>query len=185
MFRGALILVAAGILSLGAIAPAFAQDPAPNPQAPAPTAAQTSAPPVATSDKNDSTASKPAPKPKKVWTNEDLAALRADSPVSVVGSQKTNARPNYYSPQDQSELMARMYRLQIDQVQSQIDAVDKQISSIRDSLSGKGSDATRNYDPWGGKPGDLNSQLDQLQKRRDTLVQQQDQLEEQLRRLNF
>jgi outer membrane murein-binding lipoprotein Lpp len=182
MFLGAPILVVAGILLLGGIGPALAQETSSNHQSAAQAPAQLPAP--APADKKDSAAPAPAPKPKKVWTNDDLNELRGDEPVSVVGAQTKNTGRSYSPPPGQTDFAVKMLRQQIDQVQSQIDAVDKQISEIRRSLNGKGSDSERKYDPWGGVPGDLNAQVDQLRARRSSLVKQQDSIEEQLRKLN-
>ena len=134
----------------------------------------------------DSTAAKSAPKPKKVWTNDDMKELRENSTVSVVGPQKRGSEPNnYYSPPPgQSEEMVKMYRQQIDQLQAQVDAIGKQIADLQDAESGKSVDSSRTYDPWGGKTGDWNAQIAQLQKSRDDVLRQIDSIEEQIRTVN-
>jgi predicted nucleic acid-binding Zn-ribbon protein len=112
--------------------------------------------------------------------------LRANSTVSVVGTRKKNApQPNYnYPSYRQSEYMVKMYRQQIDQLQAQVDGIDKQIENLRDAMNGKTVDSSRKYDPWGGRQGDWNSQIDQLQKNRENVLKQIDSAEEQLRKLN-
>jgi uncharacterized protein YukE len=172
-----LLLVAAGMIPFAAPAPASAQDVPPN--------AQSSASPAAPADKKDSPAAPVTPKPKKVWTNDDMSELRANSTVSVVGTQKSNTRPaSYQAPVGQSENLVKMYRQQIDQLQAQVDSIDKQIANLRDAMSGKSVDSSRTYDPWDGRQGDWNSQIDQLQKSRENVLKQIDSVEEQIRRLN-
>jgi uncharacterized protein YukE len=179
MRRCAPVFIAAGISLFAALAPSFAQCTAPI--APSPATA------AASSDKKDSSDSKTTPKPKKVWTNDDMAELRANSTVSVVGPQaqgrKTQQR-NYYPNPSQSESVVKMYRQQIDQLQVQVDSIDKQIANLRDALAGKTVDSSRTYDPWGGRQGDWSSQIDQLQKSREGVLKQIDKVEEQIRKLN-
>jgi parvulin-like peptidyl-prolyl isomerase len=179
MRRWALVFIAAGIFPFAALAPSFAQDTAPI--APTPATA------AASSDKKVSSDTRTPPKPKKVWTNDDMAALHANSTVSVVGPQaqgrKTQQR-SYYPNATQSESMVRMYRQQIDQLQAQVDSIDKQIASLRDAIAGKTVDSSRTYDPWGGRQGDWSSQIDQLQKNRESVLKQIDTVDEQIRKLN-
>jgi uncharacterized protein YukE len=172
------MLVAGGIFAFAVLAASYAQD--------APTNAQTSTPPAASSDKKVTTDAKAAPKPKKVWTNDDMNDLHANSTVSVVGTHKKSApQRNYnYPSSQQSEYMVKMYRQQIDQLQAQVESIDKQIENLRDAMNGKTVDSSRKYDPWGGKQGDWNSQIDQLQKNRENVLKQIDSVEEQLRKLN-
>jgi uncharacterized protein YukE len=176
MFRRTMVLIAAGIVSLSALSPSFAQEAPPNTQ----TTTQSASP----SDKKDSPAPKAAQKPKKVWTNDDMSDLHANSTVSVVGSQKKNAQPTYYPAPGQSEYAVKMYRQQIDQLQTQVAGIDKQIASLHDAMNGKTVETSRKYDPWGGKQEDWNSQIDQLQKNRENVLQQIDSLESQIKKLN-
>ncbi len=187
MFRGAILLITTGILALGTGVPLFAQNTAANGQnSTTPAAAPAAASQTSSTDKKDSTAQTPAAKPKKVWTNDDMGDLHQNSTVSVVGKQKRNTQPNYdYSPPPgQTESMVKMYRQQIDQLQAQADAIDKQISNLQDAKSGKTVDSTRKYDPWGGKQGDWDSQIAQLQKNKDNILKQIDSVETQIRKLN-
>jgi uncharacterized protein YukE len=137
-------------------------------------------------DQKDSSAATPAPKPKKVWTNDDMKELHENSTVSVVGTQKKHTASNNYGspPPGQSEYLVKMYRQQIDQLQAQVDAIDKQIADLRDAESGKTVDSSRTYDPWGGKTGDWNAQIAQLQRSRDDVLKQIDSIEEQIRKVN-
>jgi hypothetical protein len=192
MLRGAILSLTAGMIALGMCGGSFAQDhPAKDPNL-TPPATTTAAPaaahnaaPAGKSDDKDSTGAKPATKPKKVWTNDDMGELHQNSSLSVVGTQKRNSQPNDYSaPPGQSEYMVKMYRQQIDQLQAQADAIDKQILNLQDAKSGKTVDSSRTYDPWGGKTGDWNAQIEQLQKNRDNLLKQIDSIQDQIRKLN-
>ena len=177
MLRRVLVLIAAGTFPFAALAPSFAQDAPPN--------VQSSPSPAAPADKKDSPAPTVAPKPKKVWTNDDMSELHANSALSVVGTQKRKTQLTYYYPNPgQSEYMVKMYRQQIDQLQAQADSIDKQIANLHDAMNGKTVDSSRNYDPWGGKQGDWNSQIDQLQKNRDNVLKQIDAVQDQIRKLN-
>jgi len=176
MIRRSVMLAAVGIFCLASIPASFAQDASANGQTPA----QQAAP----SDKKVSPDTKPAPKPKKVWTNDDMSDLHANSTVSVVGTRKKNAPTTYYANPGQSEYAVKYYRQQIDQLQAQVDSIDKQIADLHDAINGKTVDSSRKYDPWGGKQGDWNTQIDQLQKNRDNVLQQIDTLESQIKKLN-
>jgi len=177
MRRRALVFIAAGIFLFAALAPCFAQDTAPITPTPATAAAS--------SDKKDSSDTRTSPKPRKVWTNDDMAALHANSTVSVVGPQPRKApQRRYYPNATQSESVVKMYRQQIDRLQTQVDSIDKQIANLRDAIAGKTVDSSRTYDPWGGRQGDWSSQIDQLQKTRESVLKQIDTVEEQIRKLN-
>jgi uncharacterized protein YukE len=177
MRRRALVFIAAGIFLFAALAPSFAQDTAPI--APTPATA------AASSDKKDSSDTGTAPKPKKVWTNDDMAELHANSTVSVVGPQPRKTPQRRYDPNaTQTESAVKMYRQQIDRLQTQVDSIDKQTANLRDAIAGKTVDSSRTYDPWGGRQGDWSSQIDQLQKTREGVLKQIDSVEEQIRKLN-
>jgi hypothetical protein len=189
--RRALALVTTGILAWGTCAPLAAQNAAGDSgnSTPASTpGAARAAGDQATADKKDSSAAATAPKTrgKKVWTNDDMGDLHQNSSVSVVGTQKkNNNQPNYDSPPPgQSEYRVKMYRQQIDQLQAQADAVDKQIANLRDAQNGKSVDSSRTYDPWGGRQGDWNAQIAQLEKNRDNILKQIDAVQDIIRRIN-
>jgi hypothetical protein len=192
MLRGAILSLTAAIFALGMCPAPFAQDDPTKDQNSTPPAATTAAPatahntaPAGKSGDKDSTGAKPAPKAKKVWTNDDLGELHQNSSLSVVGTQKRNSQPHDYSPPPgQSEYMVKMYRQQIDQLQAQADAIDKQISNLQDAKNGKTVDSSRTYDPWGGKTGDWSAQIEQLQKNRDNILKQIDSVQDQIRKLN-
>jgi uncharacterized protein YukE len=179
-------LLTAAIFSLGAYVASSAQESAAKGQNPAPAATAPSADPSTKTGKTESTEAKPTPKPKKVWTNDDMAELHENSTVSVVGTRQGNAQPkSYYSPPPgQAEYMVKMYRQQIDQLQAQANAIDKQIANLQDAKNGKTVDSTRTYDPWGGKTGDWNAQIQQLAKSKEDVLKQIDQIQQQIRKIN-
>jgi hypothetical protein len=175
MRRSTLLLVTMGIFSLGTLAPAFAQDPAtksPNANPPADTAS--------------GSASGTAAKPKKVWTNDDMASLDHHGDVSIVGKRKPPQpvyHANDYARNGNNDYRVKYYRQQIDYLQQQADQIDKQISTLQDAKSGKTVDSERTYNPWGGVQGDWNAQISQLQKNKENVETQIDSLEEALRKL--
>ena len=186
MLRGAISVAAIGIVSLVALAPAFAQDSAKKDQNSNPPPAASSAASGAT-DKKDSVASTPAAKPKKVWTNDDMGSLDRHGDVSVVGKRQpaqNNYNGRYSPPPGQSENMVKFYRQQIDNLEKQKDQIDKQISNLQDAKNGKTVDSTRTYNPWGGVQGDWNAQIEQLEKSKEGVQRQIDSLEEQIRKVN-
>jgi len=167
-------LFAATLLSWALAATCFAQQ----------DSASGSSAPAQVSPGTNTTASPPAPQePKKVWTNDDLAGLTRNSPASKTANSNATARrskPGY----DSSENLVRSYRAQIDILQKQIADVDKQIADLQAAVSGKIVDEPRKYNPWGGRIGDWNAQVEQLQKKRQNLQGQIDSLEKKIRQVN-
>jgi len=195
MLRGSRPLLTIAVLSLISQVPSFAQNTAPNNQNSQPPVSTASAPAQTNqsasadkADKKDSTTQVPAPKPKKVWTNDDMGDLHQDpTSVSVVGKKKNSKPENNYRyspPPGQAEYMLKMYRQQLDQLQAQSEAIDKEIANLENAKSGKTVDSTRNYDPWGGRQGDWDAQIAQLRKNKEYVQQQIDSVEEQIRKLN-
>ncbi|HTQ97106.1 MAG TPA: hypothetical protein VMH89_09875 [Candidatus Acidoferrum sp.] len=113
-----------GALLLFGILPAKAQSPDTNSNS------QTSAKPADPSDK-------PAEKkkPKKVWTDDDISSVKGG--VSVVGDAKASSEKqsdNSTATPAGDEVRQKQiqnYRDQIQQYQSQMDAIDKRISQLR------------------------------------------------------
>jgi uncharacterized protein YukE len=193
MLRGAISLAALGIISLLTLAPAHAQDSAnkdqnsnPPPAASA-TSPSTAGDTSAATDKKDPNAPVPAPKTKKVWTNDDMGNLDHHGDVSVVGKRQppqNNYNGHYSPPPGQSEMMVKYYRQQIEALEQQRDNIDKQISNLQDAKNGKTVDSSRTYNPWGGVQGDWNAQIAQLEKNKDNIQKQIDSAEEQIRKIN-
>jgi len=72
------------------------------------------------------------PKPKKVWTNEDMGSVKGD--VSVVGdghsSAKSEQKPSTNADQVHQKQIEN-YRRQIEQYQGQIQAIDKRMDQLK------------------------------------------------------
>jgi len=118
------ITILAGALLFAAL-PGFAQSPDANAGA-KPAATDSSAPANPAQDKK---------KPKKVWTNDEISKVSGG--VSVVGDSSTSgsdtkkkgepAREN----DDFRQRQINEYKKQLSQLQSQIDAIDKRISQLK------------------------------------------------------
>ncbi len=126
--------------------------------------AQSNAVPGATSA---AAASAGAPTAKKVWTNDDVSDLRADSTISTVGS--TGARPagkTVSKPQNQ-----RQYQAQIARLEGQIPVLDKQIAELQDAIDGKPTgDAKSSQRPRNVRADDWNVQMQDLQKKKQDIL---------------
>lgn len=165
------------LLFLAAISTAsYAQDTtsAPSPQ------------PAATS------ASKPKPaqappvtekkKPKKVWTNEDLGSVKGS--VSVVGDQNNSddeldAQKAYVASGNENVRQRRiaMVRNQIQQLQGQLDAIDKRISQLR-NFKGENTSPSGGINPSQGyNMVPLQEQVKQLEDRKKQIQAQIQDLE--------
>ena len=68
--------------------------------------------------------------------------------------------------------------------EAQADAIDKQIANLQDAKNGKSVDSSRTYDPWGGRQGDWNAQIAQLEKNRDNILKQIDSVQDMIRKIN-
>jgi chaperonin cofactor prefoldin len=90
---------------------------------PSPAPAQGSAPPA------------DAPKPKKVWTNENLSG--ANGAVSVVGDPKSNAKTS--SPKQVNAQYVATVRKQLEKLQQQLADLDKQIEDLKNFSAGEPS----------------------------------------------
>jgi chorismate mutase len=77
-------------------------------------------------------------KPKKVWTNDELKSVKTG--VSVVGDSDKGSSHDYtvredgadYDSQDLHQQQLENYRNQIQQLRTQIDAIDKRIAQLKD-----------------------------------------------------
>ncbi len=134
-------------------------------------------------------AQKDKPKPKKVYTEDDLSGMRGNG-VSVVGDDKpagaktatgkagTNATPG--SGQDE-----QYWRRHARQILSQIEATDQKIAKVKEEIKKYG---TAGFDAQSGmKDGivyiqDRNGHLQELEKHRADLEKKLDQLQEEGRK---
>ena len=153
-------------------------------------AAQTSPPssanPSAQSTEPPSQASAPAAAPataqpaaKKVWTNEDVAGLRADSRISTFSQPSAKPAKNGANPGNSKGKDAGWYQNRIAGLEAQLPHLDDQIGQLQAALSGEQVNSVRK---WGGvKPDDWRVELDTLQKKRDSIQAEISTLEDQAR----
>jgi chaperonin cofactor prefoldin len=74
-----------------------------------------------------------APKPKKVWTNENLSG--ANGPISVVGDPKGKPKPP--SSKAANDQYVANVRKQLEKLQQQIAEVDKQLVDLKNFSAGE------------------------------------------------
>jgi len=141
-----------------------------------PGVAQTnSAAPADTSGQNAQPASQastpsPAPAPPaatKVWTNDDVMGLRADSSISTVGQPARKSVKAGANQTNSKGKGAAWYQGRIKSLEAQIPPIDDQIAQLQAALSGQTVNSVRK---WGGvKPDDWRVELDNLQKKHDDI----------------
>ena len=163
-------LLALALVPLGALA-----------QAPPPAPAQQPAP-------------QPEKKAKKVWTNDDLATLPANSPVSTAAATAVGGPAGGAAAEKGAETGAakagtlppekdpKIYKEKLDALQKRLDEVEAKIKSTRDAMSGSqgGSNAVNLSQATPTlRPED---QLAALEKERQDILQQIDDLESQARK---
>ncbi|HTX16037.1 MAG TPA: hypothetical protein VMD77_12140 [Candidatus Baltobacteraceae bacterium] len=146
--------------------------------------AQTS--PASPSPQNNAepSAQAPAPAPsqpatKKVWTNDDVMGLRADSRISTFKQPRTKPAANGTKPPNSRARTAAWYQNRIAGLQAQLPHLDDQIGQLQAALNG---DTVNSVRKWGGvKPDDWRVELDTLQKKRDGIQAEISLLEDQAR----
>jgi len=151
-------------------------------------AAQTNSPspasPSAQSTEPTSQVPAPAPPPaqpaaKKVWTNDDVVGLRADSRISSFSQPNANPAKNGAKPANSKGKDAAWYKNRISGLQAQLPKLDDQIGQLQAALDGETVNSVRK---WGGvKPDDWRVQLDALQKKRDSIQAEISALKDQAR----
>lgn len=138
----------------------------------------------------------PAKKAKKVWTNDDLEALRYTARVSTASSETPPAPPADESaaaeetpaagetpaPSEQKEDPAEKLRKRLEPLRVELDSIDAQLRSLRQARSSGrttagGIDVTKT-------PGGMNTddQIALLGKRRADLLRQIADIEDEARR---
>jgi len=128
----------------------------------------------------NSSTTPPEPKPKKTWTNDDVGSLREDSVISTFNSPKPKpAKPNPSSAAPPGGKTANWYRAEIQKLQAQIPPLDDKIAKLHDAIDGKQVDEVRQY-AW-PKPDDWRSQLANLQKQREDILQKISALQDEAR----
>jgi hypothetical protein len=137
--------------------------------------------------KQDAQATAEKKKPKKVWTNEEVATLPGE--VSVVGDPNQGAgskrEPGHDAPSgngDSQQMQIDSYRRQISDLRSQIDAADQRIAQLKNF---KGENAS----PTGGininqgyNMVPVEEQIKQLEARKKKLQGQIDEVENEARK---
>jgi hypothetical protein len=132
----------------------------------APAAAPSAQPAVQDSAANSSAAADPSKAAaKKVWTNDDVGDLRANSAISTVGGKQPNQPKPGVKPATASRgKNAQWYSQQITRLQGQIPPIDQKIAALQDAISGKPVTEVRSF--GGVRPDDWKDALARLQKQR-------------------
>ena len=115
-----------------------------------------------------------APKPKKVWTNDNVAG--AKGAVSVVGDP--NSKPKPSPPKPSNAQYAASVRKQLEKLQAQIDDIDKQLVDLKNfsegepstSASGVKLDKSYNREPIEVQMRALQNKKKDLQSKTDGLL---------------
>jgi hypothetical protein len=141
--------------------------------APAPTPAPTSA--------SGSTQSQPqsqAPQ-KKVWTNENLGGSHSQPDDSSAAAQPSSNAGATAAAKPKSKKDAKWYHDQIVKLQAQIPPLDKTIAELQAALDGKTLNEPLHY--GGNRIGDWKEQLEQLQTKRQDMLDKITALEDEAR----
>jgi hypothetical protein len=103
-------------------------------------------------------------KPAKVWTNDDVGALRNNDNVSVVGNNAGAKKTNASSQVNSYEKDPAWYRKQLAPLQAEVGKLDAQIAKLQEFIKGANVSEPQPY--YHGPPGNPQDQLNQLEKRR-------------------
>jgi hypothetical protein len=127
------------------------------------------------------TLSAPAPPAgKKVWTNDDVTELRSDSVISTVGSSSTKSGAKPATAAKNND--AKSYQGQITRLEAQIPPLDSQIAELQAAIDGKPTgDAKTSQRPRGVKADDWSVEMQELETKRDGIVEQINLLRDQAR----
>jgi hypothetical protein len=145
-------------------------------------AAQSSSPTQNTEPPAQASAPSPAPAQptaKKVWTNDDIVGLRANSRISSFAQPNAHPVKNGAKPANSKGKDAAWYQNRIASLQAKLPHLDDQIGQLQAALHGEQVNSVRK---WGGvKPDDWRMELDTLQKRRESIQSEIRALEDQER----
>lgn len=179
-------ILATAIFALAALAQSQAQSQNPPPQDPQGQPAADSVADAARKAKTD----KPKATPKKVYTEDDIPSLKTGG-LSVVGEQdsgkeadadKTDAKPA--AAGEKKEKDEAYWRGRAQKIRDEMAAVDQEIDKVKEEIK-KGGAA--GFDAQTGRNQnvvffeDRNSQLKNLEKKKDDLQKQMDALEDEAR----
>jgi hypothetical protein len=119
------------------------------------------------------------PASKKVWTNEDVIGLRADSRISTFSQPNAKPAKNGAKPANSKGKDAAWYQNRIAELQAKLPHLDDQIGQLQAALNGEQVNSVRK---WGGvRPDDWRVELDTLQKKRVSIQSEISALEDQAR----
>ena len=132
--------------------------------------AQSNPPPPASAQAADS--SNP---PKKVWTNDDVSATHAQPDASQPenrGTSQPGAKPHSKSAASPKYKDAKWYQDQIARLQAKVSPLNEQIAQLQAAIHGDPTgDAKTSTRPRGVKADSWESELAQVQKQRDDIVE--------------
>ena len=125
----------------------------------------------------------PAPSSnKKVWTNDDVSDLRDSSQISTVGQATAKSGKTGQAAASSKNKDSNWYRSQITKLQGQLPPLDAQIAQLRATINGTAQGDTKSSSrPTGVKGGDWQTELGELQTKRDGIVAQIAALEDEAR----
>jgi hypothetical protein len=108
-----------------------------------------------------------APPAKKVWTNEDVPALRGGDPISTFNAK--SAKPG--SKPAPGAKNAKPFQAQIARLEAQIPPIDAQIAELQSAIDGKPTgDGKTSQRPRGVKADDWGVEMQDLQKKRQDIL---------------
>ena len=124
-----------------------------------------------------------APAPKKVWTNDDVTDLRANSPMPPPGNPSASANT---SERQASAVAARKdakwYHDQIEKLQNQLPPIERKIADLQAAIDGKPTgDSQASTRPTGVRGGTWQDDLARLQQKHDEIAAHITELRDQAR----
>jgi hypothetical protein len=123
------------------------------------------------------------PKPKKVWTNDDLSSVKGG--ISVVGEPDNASAPKSYSNSESTvanRSLVKSLRAQHARLQAQLDAADKKIEELR-NFKGENSTPSGGIDPRHRYSMiSVPEQINQLEEKKKQIQVQLDELEDRARK---
>jgi hypothetical protein len=103
-------------------------------------------------------------KSAKVWTNDDVGALRTNDTVSVVGNDAGAKKTSARSQANSYDKDPAWYRKQLAPLQAEVGKLDAQIAKLQEFIKGKNVSESQPYHH--GPPGNPQDQLSQLENKR-------------------
>jgi hypothetical protein len=150
--------------------------------------------PVAQSSSSsvETTADKAKTKPKRVWTNEEIAGVGGDGAISVVGKAGSrDSNPSASNSQKNAAALsakykqAAPYRDRLRQLNNQLETIDKKISELRsfnadNSTPSGGINMHQRYDRT-----PIDKQIKELEEKQKQIKAQIETVEDQARKNGF